>query len=531
MLHVIIADDEERICRLINMLGHWEKHGMEVAGTAQNGPQALSMVEKGGIDLLITDIRMPGLSGLELITKARAVSPKIRFIIISGYADFSYAQDAIKLGVSEYLLKPVSEEALNDTLGKISRQIRAESEKESAYQSALQENEEILSRTRSGILYDLKHAVGRDYSVSSLWTENRFDAGKGSMRVFCIRADAKAGESTDTQDILQASWENAGRILHAELDRETYDLVLWPDGFCLYGLLQIREGCEKKTEAALRRSLNTLEGRNDVLGGFHFSMGAGPCVLSPSGLPDTFRCAEKAVCERLVSGRGRVCFLEDETPKLERRSILSAFQREMEQAFLRKDQEELKRALFNFRKAFRADTEARGWELERLVHSALDMAEEIARVPVPEDMKEKAETSLDGCGSMGELFTVFDEAWQKLFAAIVQDEKDMNERPVRIAKHYIADHYTEPLTLEEVSQVVGLAPNYFSGIFKKVTGDGFAHYLISIRMDAAKHYLQETNLSIAEIADKVGYNDVKYFTKTFIKQTGVKPTVFRKLYG
>ena len=104
-------------------------------------------------------------------------------------------------------------------------------------------------------------------------------------------------------------------------------------------------------------------------------------------------------------------------------------------------------------------------------------------------------------------------------------------RPVRLAKQYIHNHYQEQITLEEVSDYVGLTPAYFSVMFKKETEIGFAKYLINERLEGAKDLLRESTLSVADICRKVGYNDPKHFTRLFEKNVGVKPAVYRKLYG
>ena len=107
MMKVIVADDEAKVCQLICSLVDWASLDMEVAGVAHNGIEALELVETLRPDLIITDIRMPGYDGLELISRAKAAKPDLDFIIVSGYRHFEYAQSAIKYGVSDYLLKPI----------------------------------------------------------------------------------------------------------------------------------------------------------------------------------------------------------------------------------------------------------------------------------------------------------------------------------------------------------------------------------------------------------------------------------------
>ena len=115
-LKVVIADDEERICQLIQALIDWKYLGMELVGVAHNGIEAYEAVREQKPDILITDIRMPGFSGLELIEKVKDICPDMEVIIISGYAHFEYAQQAIRFGVGHYLLKPINKAELTETL-------------------------------------------------------------------------------------------------------------------------------------------------------------------------------------------------------------------------------------------------------------------------------------------------------------------------------------------------------------------------------------------------------------------------------
>ena len=134
ILKVVIADDEVRICQLIQALIDWDSMGMKVVGIAHNGEEACEMVRQTQPDILITDIRMPGCSGLELVKRVKELDSALEVIIISGYAHFEYAQQAISYGVGHYLLKPVNKGELTATLQKLQKKIGERKESELNHQ-------------------------------------------------------------------------------------------------------------------------------------------------------------------------------------------------------------------------------------------------------------------------------------------------------------------------------------------------------------------------------------------------------------
>jgi two-component system response regulator YesN len=116
MIKVVVADDEIRVCNLICNLVDWASFNMEIVGTAHDGHSAYELIQKEKPDLIITDIRMPGMDGLTLISRTKSICPEADIIIISGYRDFEYAQNAIRYGVNDYLLKPIKRDELENTL-------------------------------------------------------------------------------------------------------------------------------------------------------------------------------------------------------------------------------------------------------------------------------------------------------------------------------------------------------------------------------------------------------------------------------
>ena len=155
MLKVIVADDEKRICRLICMLADWNALGMEVVTTAANGLEALEAIQKYQPDILITDIHMPGCSGLELIAQAKQLQPELEIIIVSGYAYFDYAQSAIKHGVGEYLLKPIKQDDLMASLSKLGQRCRERRSSLAEVHTLKEDYQEHVAQQRELFVKDL----------------------------------------------------------------------------------------------------------------------------------------------------------------------------------------------------------------------------------------------------------------------------------------------------------------------------------------------------------------------------------------
>ena len=178
------------ICKLI----HWEELEMKLVGTASNGIGSLQMIEAEHPDLVMTDIRMPGYDGMELLKRARIQNPDMEFIIISGYSHFEYAQTAIRYGVSDYILKPVNEEALNATLQKVRQrymehQVLTEKNLEQKKQQVLDQ-----ARVRETLWMDLEYAR-IPQNMEALNEKYWYHFQEGKFRTFLIQADVKNNEN------------------------------------------------------------------------------------------------------------------------------------------------------------------------------------------------------------------------------------------------------------------------------------------------------------------------------------------------
>ena len=158
MIKVVVADDEVKVCQLICNLVDWSTFDMEIVAVAHNGEEALEMVRQHEPDLLVTDIRMPGCDGLEMIARAKQLREDLDFVIISGYRHFEYAQSAIKYGVSDYLLKPIQKEELCSTLEKMRRRYQMRTEQLSNEEWLRMRLQSDIDKLRCGLFNHLLSA-------------------------------------------------------------------------------------------------------------------------------------------------------------------------------------------------------------------------------------------------------------------------------------------------------------------------------------------------------------------------------------
>ena len=529
MLRVVIADDEERICQLIFALGEWQRLGLEVVGVAHNGLEALEKIQSLSADILITDIRMPGLSGLEVVNRARELLPRLEVIIISGYAQFDYAQTAIQNGVGEYLLKPINREALNHTLQKMADSIRERQRQSSELASALQSNSNDRERLRQKLCSDLWLNLPMPSDREQLEQTYHFESRSDAYRVLLLKTDCDTGDNT--YSFMDMVTRKAMDLLSPVLRKHCTDAVCQSFASTLMVLVNVNEESVPAFRQQLRNALNQMVAQKGMLGVAEFSMALSAPCLSPEQLADALHDAQAAAAERLVEGTGRL--LEGSFPAsgaLNGNEIQARYAQAVTHAIDVMSAEEAQTAAEQLRD-MKEYPNLRGWEMLEIVRNAGRLFLSRLGAQGSEDAERAFLDSLDRCGSFPALITRLEEMQQAQFALARERQRDQDAQPIRNAKVYIHKHYAEAITLEEVSAAIGFSVNYFSTLFKKENGEGFAKYLTKVRMEAARNELRETNDSVTEICNRVGYGDVKHFTKTFKSETGLTPSEYRKLYG
>lgn len=529
MLKVIIADDEERICKLIRALIDWESLDMQIEAVAHNGLEALDMVREVKPDILITDIRMPGLSGLELIEQVKKDVPDSEIIIISGYAHFEYAKSAIKFGVGDYLLKPVNQSELYVTLQKLRNRIMKKQESESDIQQLLQKNEKDIHRLQMNLMEQLIEQRQEELSLSVLQKEYYLNVCPGEFQAFWIKVDGKIEEISESG--MTIIMDKVQSLLRGTIAPRCYELVMYKDTCSCIGFMNFQRQKADEIRRILRDCINQLEAQKSMYGAITFSCAVGCIVDTPEQLGISVKEASTIIKERLVKGTGRILDKMPQESNLHEKNLLDYYLRFITPAIEVLSLEDAKQTVLQMKEECDTVKNGSGEELLELIAECGRLFLNRLELKRREQAKKEFEERCMNCGTVDELFNVLIDLQDEYLGEVVKQHENDAVRPIRQAKQYVQNHFSEQITMEEVSSEVGLSAAYFSTLFKKVEGEGFAKYLIHIRMEEAKRQLRESNASVADICRNVGYNDLKHFTHTFEKHTGVKPATYRKLYG
>ena len=537
-MSVVVFDDEERVCRLIVQLINWGELGLTLVGTSHNGLEALDLIKRVRPDLVITDIRMPGMDGLELIAKAKDVSEKTSFVIISGHNQFEYAHNAIRYGVEDYLLKPIRRSELNETLSRISGrfQERVAQEKHS---------KRVQARLESSI-EKLRENFFRDYVLSgaSPVTQNidainelygyRFTAGAFVAAIAKLDCDP----THFTEKMVAIIEEAAQSLLRHTAGEYCHDIEFFRHGSRIYMIMNTVAPRLHDIRKAFRRSLDELQLKTTIFEDARLTIAFGVPVGQVHELHASAAAANAALGDRLFD---QTSSFFDVTPGYTvgvYDNILAEWNRKMEHICDSLDVVAALSAVDTIVSRMREEPRCTGATFVETIREAGHRAFILLRdrnmqgVDNWGDIQRRFDQSIDVISSAANLADHLKGRIEALFTTGAEARESAGSKPIRDAKQYIVNNFRDKiLSLEQVSEAVGLNPSYLSSLFKTQTGMGFLEYVTLIRIEEAKTLLHDGKKTVAEIASDVGYSDTKYFTRLFKKHAGLKPSEYRKLYG
>lgn len=532
---IILVDDEEEVRKSIIKQIDWESAGFKVVGDAENGEDALEKIEVLEPDVVLTDIRMPYVDGLMLAEKVRQKYPSMKVVIFSGYDDFEYAQKAIKLDVTEYILKPVNVEELTSILKRIKSNLDKEIE-EKRDVSRLRENyRKSLPIIREQFFNDMVHRRLTEDLIESKLKE--YDIPIAGARKWVIAAiDVEESDDRSRKTLSLHEEEELIPISVMQIVREKLE------SYCRFALFQSTAEAGMVVIAALDED-NTTTGLIDILGDIckeskrilevPVTIGIGHSCTGLSKIAGSYQSAVEALGYKAVVGSGITIYINDMEPvgsgKLEfdnsdESDLISAVKfgpDEKIEAVAARISGKLESAKVHYRRqqvyvfgvlnTIIQMIQQYDLNLEEILGGELECLSVIDKLQKREDFGEwLLKTS------------------RKMNQAINQERDITTRQVIQQAKQYIMDNYQNPdLSVEMICRHLHMSPAYFSTVFKKETGQAYIAYLTEVRLNKAVELLNKTDDKTYVIASKVGYQEQNYFSYVFKKKFGVSPTKFR----
>ena len=534
MLKLLIVDDEEKVCQLIEYIIDWHSYGIEIIGVANDGQTAYELIAQDTPDIIITDIRMPMYNGIELIKKTRELNINVSFIIISGYSQFEYAKSAIQYGVANYLLKPIQKKELVATIERILKKYELKSEFENSQKELIKKIEKNQKRTRSNLIRDyiINNTIAEsDESITdpieSINDRYSCHFKKGNFAFIIIRPFL----SVDRND--KKLWDLLISKIKANaeerLENNTIEKVSMVNEREIFYFINTDNDSIKRVKKSLQGIVMDSLSLTKIFGDIHTLIGISSIVQDQFNIRDLYFQAECALLNRFLVNDNLLKYtigdVEAESgsflDRKKRNQIISSFESHNQAEVL----DLINSVYYMVKKKGLKGIDILNCYKEMINCISFSINTYMSSTNFPEENE-----LMDRFRETYSLETIFKDT-KDLINATFFNLKESESKPIRMAKDYIYQNYNSNLCLGTISKDLGFNSSYFSSLFKKETGENFMDFVIKVRMGYAKQFLEQTDLDIIDIAEKVGYSDLKYFSKIFKRNIHLTPLEYRKVYG
>ena len=532
MYKILMAEDEAVIREGIRDTIRWSDYGFEDIVICQNGQDAIARIEEGfKPDVLITDICMPFVDGLELSKYVSEKKPDTIIVILSGYDDFKYAQQAVKLRARDYILKPVTSVQMRELIAKFRQELDSAQRKLSKIPQLECDVTDVYSLLRAEFLNDL---------ISSNAGRQHIDR---KMRQFQIHLSGNyfcaAVVDIDDLEEVRRQYQNAeAHTLRYAVFNISEEIIKTRHGsvcfqYATKQTVLLFSGKDRDSLALI--CYNTIAEISFLIRenlGFTVSAGVGRLVSSPHELFSSYSDAEYALDYRFFRGSCSIILRQEISDPHENKPDNTGCEKKLTNALKAGSREQAEKAVDSFIESLRSSGMHPGqciFELQRFLSKITNTVEGL-------DLENSAQIVHDALEKMN-LFscTTLDQAGNALksFCGRLTEYICCNQNShlvalVLQAKQYIKEHYTDPeLSLLSVTKASFVSVSHFCAAFKSQTGKTFLEYVNRLRMEKAQEQLVFTDKSISEVALSVGYTDHRYFSVVFKNYCGMTPKEYR----
>lgn len=507
MFRVLVVDDEQIVLDAVKFIIEKRQGDVTVCGTANTGREAIDKAKRLQPDIVFMDIRMPGISGIDAIREIKHLSPHVRFVIISAYEQFEFAKQAVQLGVSDYLLKPINRHRLNDILDQLTLEISEEQKQREQELATMEKLQKMVPYIENSFIYAV---MSNSCDVNELHRYFKLldvECDYGYMMILQLRSDEALS-------------------LH-EHYHQIRDLIKYKTS-ALIGPLMFNKiivfNPKRKVGTDYEHRVDSMELgeclRHEIerLTGIKCTIGIGS-IQAVKELYYSYGQAQKSLSR---AEQDTVVHVEDLYARNDCHEALIKMQRNLTDAV---EKGQLNKAIKCFDEIYQIIAENRERILE-LVVLIYKVAQDEGVTP---DAVLRYESYLNDCIQIDNQQDLQRWIVNRIKYIIEKINLEKNQKCsylVEKSKRIIEMEYATEVTLEGVSRSLNVSPQYLSRLFKEDIGQTFIEYLTHIRISHAKDLMKRCNKTVKEICYEVGYSDPNYFSRIFKKQTGKMPTEY-----
>ena len=541
MYKLLLVDDEDFVLnglqRLIQSLIQTKGIPVSQIRTARNGLEAIEIMEDYPADVILTDIKMPGMDGIELIERMASKNHNCKIIILSGFDSFEYAQKAIANNIKAYLLKPVKRVDLETALEKVLDELTQENGQSEYIRKLEEQLAADLPLLREKFFFELSNGNYQKDLADFL----QLDFTDKAYQIILVAAD-----SFKSNDFSQIALEKDKQLTLLQLSnqlRDSMDGLIKCAPFQLHhricALLCLAPG---QNNAYLERCLKSYQLRLQQVCDISCSVGVSQSFQKVADFSIHLEEAYAALKQRLLLGSQALVFYTDIFP----------WQNQQASSVLYENNNKLK---YNIYHALRAGQKEKTLtalhqykkQLLQIPYCPLELMRTLSTDLVTAFTMFAFEQNIDTkqllyagrspgeaillSSTLDDIFNVLENTACCIFDCISEKSQAETISTIRRIKKYVWTHISEDPTLETLSEVVFLTPNYISTLFKKETGISFKDYVTETKIQKAKELLKSNQLKIQDVAQAVGYHSTPYFSKTFKRVTGMYPSEYRVEIG
>jgi len=542
MIKVMIVDDNKLIRQSIILTINWELIGCNVVCEAANGLEAINLSKEYLPDLIITDIRMPGLDGLGLTQEVKEYLPHVKVIIITGYDEFKYAQRAIKLGAFDLILKPINNEELYEVITRAVNETKKEKEtlmeKERLSEEKISMQKEIsdsILELREKYIVDIIDGV---YLGDEINEEDSIYFGMSFKKhvIFIIEPDLGYYKSGDTQKELRLKFINYSKEAVKNIEKfYNFEFIcFWINEGLAIMVIPRRDETQRITNLKIteicKRIIDWIYNRINL----KVIIGVSNIFNKVNEVKSAYNEARDALeCRFFIDNKSII-----HASVLESKSILNEYlimkKINLIYEYIRADDQKGMEKLIN--EIFDEIKDSGTSDVNYVKNLLIDICMITLRIMYEksgyenETFKGSADIHSDikSCCNISNAFNYVNDFIVKVFQCVNSNEKKNYSSVTNKVIHYLNENYHRKVSLGEASQIVSLSSTHLSRVIKRDTGETYIDLFNNIKINVAVKLLKETNLKVYEVASKVGIENYSYFYQLFKKLTGISPTEYNK---